>query len=301
MQDYCPAGPARIRQLGHPPRRLRITEREPMRIICVDDEELVLQLTLMMCRSLSYVDQAEGFTSPADALAWLDGNEADAALLDIDMPEMSGLALAAKIKEKYPDISVVFTTGYAQFAVDAFALHASGYLMKPLSKERIDEELRYARENRQESRAVSHISAVTFGNFDLLIDGRPISFPRSKSKELMAYLVDRQGSSVSRAEVFAILWEDALYDRSRQKQLDVVLRSLRQTLEANGIGDLIEVSSGTLRVKPEMIDCDLYRFMAGDVSAVNSYRGEYMSSYSWAEFTEAYIERRLEEMKPGRR
>ncbi|MBQ4181381.1 MAG: response regulator, partial [Firmicutes bacterium] len=152
-----------------------------MRIICVDDEELVLQLTLMMCRSLSYVDQAEGFTSPADALAWLDENEADAALLDIDMPEMSGLALAAKIKEKYPDISVVFTTGYAQFAVDAFALHASGYLMKPLSKERIDEELRYARENRQESRAVSHLSAVTFGNFDLLIDGRPLSFPRSKS------------------------------------------------------------------------------------------------------------------------
>lgn len=167
-------------------------EREPMRIICVDDEELVLQLTLMMCRSLSYVDQAEGFTSPADALAWLDGNEADAALLDIDMPEMSGLALAAKIKEKYPDISVVFTTGYAQFAVDAFALHASGYLMKPLSKERIDEELRYARENRQEIRAFSHLSAVTFGNFDLLIDGKPLSFPRSKSKELMAYLVDRQ-------------------------------------------------------------------------------------------------------------
>ena len=91
------------------------------------------------------MDQAEGFTCPSDALAWLDENEADAALLDIDMPEMSGLALAAKIKEKYPDISVVFTTGYAQFAVDAFALHASGYLMKPLSKERIDEELRYAR------------------------------------------------------------------------------------------------------------------------------------------------------------
>ena len=56
-------------------------EKEPMRIICVDDEELVLQLTLIMCRSLSYVDQAEGFTSPADALAWLEEHHPEIVLV----------------------------------------------------------------------------------------------------------------------------------------------------------------------------------------------------------------------------
>ena len=52
---------------------------------------------------------------------------------------------------------------------------------------------------------------------------------------------------------------------------------------------------GYLRVKPELIRCDLYRFMAGDIDAVNSYRGEYMSNYAWAELTEAYMDRRVRE------
>ena len=121
-----------------------------------------------------------------------------------------------------------------------------------------------------------------------------MSFARAKSKELLAYLVDRQGSSVTRAEAFSALWEDGFYDRSMQKQLDVILRSLRSTLEEAGVADVLEVQRGSVRVRPELISCDLYRFLAGDVDAVNAYRGEYMSSYAWAELTEAYIERRLQ-------
>ncbi|MCR4725406.1 MAG: response regulator [Clostridia bacterium] len=263
-----------------------------MNVICVDDEELVLQLTVSLCRDIPEVSEIEGFSYVQDALDWLSGHRADAALLDIDMPEMNGLQLAAKIKEIQPDVSVIFLTGYPQYAVDAFAMHASGYLMKPVTKDQLREELLYAGSLRKPEDP-AHVQAVTFGNFDLLVDGRPITFSRSKSKELLAYLIDRQGSSVSRSEAFAALWEDSLYDRSMQKQLDVVLRSLRTTLEENGVGDILEVQKGQVRIRPECIRCDLYRFMAGDIDAVNSYRGEYMNAYSWAELTEAYLERKL--------
>ena len=271
-----------------------------MNIICVDDEDLVLRLTTSMCRDIAGEDSSvEEFLFAQDALDWLDaGNSADIALLDIDMPDMNGLVLAAKVKEKSPDTAIIFLTGYSQFAVDAFAMHASGYLMKPVSKERLAEEIRYVSSSHPAKEdETPHIAAVTFGNFDLLVDGSPVSFARAKSKELLAYLVDRQGSSVTRAEAFAALWEDGFYDRSMQKQLDVVFRSLRSTLEDNGIGEILELQRGTIRVRPELISCDLYRFLAGDIDAVNAYRGEYMSSYAWAELTEAYIERKLSEKR----
>ena len=70
----------------------------------------------------------------------------------------------------------------------------------------------------------------TFGEFDLKVDGETVDFPRAKAKELLAYLIDMQGYSVSRANVFSVLFEDKQYDRSMQKQLDVIIRSLCEML-----------------------------------------------------------------------
>ena len=108
----------------------------------------------------------------------------------------------------------------------------------------------------------------------------------AKCKELLAYLVDRQGGGVTRAELSAILWEDRPYDRRLQKQLDVYIRSLRESLRQYGVGDMLEINRGIIRVRPEHFVCDAYLFFSGDSDAVNAYRGEYMSNYSWASMTE---------------
>ena len=263
-----------------------------MRIICVDDEALILQLTVSMCRNLPGAPEAEGFERAADALASLEKTPADVAILDVNMPDMDGITLAARIKEKSPDTAIIFLTGYAEYAVDAFALHASGYLLKPVRAERLASEVAYALAGRKTQPERPHVEVRTFGEFDLKVDGKPVVFSRARAKELLAYLVDRQGGFVTRAAVFAALWEDGFYDRSMQKQLDVVIRSLRTTLEENGIGDIVEIRRGALRVVPEKFDCDLYRFFAGDVAAVDAYRGEHMSAYSWASLTESYIDRK---------
>lgn len=263
-----------------------------MRAICVDDEPLVLQLTASLCRDLPQIDEVESFAGPQEALDWLKENSADLAMLDIDMPGMNGIMLAAKIKEMHPDIAIIFLTGYSQYAVDAFALHASGYLMKPISREKLSAEVDYAISGRHTPR-ISHVTVQTFGYFDIFVDGRLVNFTRSKAKELLAYLVDRQGSSATRSECFSVLWEDEPYDRSKQKQLDVIIRSLRSTLQEYGIGAILEQQGGTMRINPDLIDCDLYRFFEGDAGAVNDYRGEYMSAYSWASLTEAYLDRQI--------
>ena len=265
-----------------------------MTAICVDDEPLVLQLTLSLFRDLPGFQEVEGFAGPLEALDWLENHTPDIALLDIDMPGMNGLELARRIRDMHPDTAVIFLTGYSEYALDAFQLHASGYLMKPINREKLASEVDYALSGRNRGKA-SNVFAKTFGNFDLLVDGRPLVFKRSKSKELLAYLVDRHGGNVSRPEAFAVLWEDTFYDRAMQKQMDVVIRSLRSTLEEAGVGEIFEIQSGWMRILPERMDSDLFRFLDGNREAIQEYRGEYMSAYSWASQTEAYLDRILQE------
>ena len=114
-----------------------------MKVICVDDERLLMEYTVAMCLKIDGIDEAKGFTQPREALQWLSHERVDAALLDIDMPGMNGIELAAAIKEKWPDTAILFLTGYPQYALDAFRVHANCYLLKPVKKQKLEEEFRY--------------------------------------------------------------------------------------------------------------------------------------------------------------
>jgi hypothetical protein len=108
--------------------------------------------------------------------------------------------------------------------------------------------------------------------------------------------VDAKGCNMSRAAAFAKLYEDTPYDRKMQKQFDVIIRSLKDTLKQNSVEEIFELKTGELRVNTNVFDCDLYRLMNGDATAINSFNGEYMSAYTWASFTEAQIEKRIEKI-----
>ena len=269
-----------------------------MNVICVDDEELVLMRTVALVKKTGKFDKIDSFTDALEALDFLGGNPADLAFLDIDMPGMRGLDLAENMKKKCPGIRIIFLTGYSEFAVDAYAMHATGYLLKPIGYDRLLSEIEYAlgtgdgevkSQTKSSKPAKSRVKVETFGFFNILVDGKPLVFKRSKAKELIACLVDRQGQFVSRKDLFYILWEDDDYDRAKQKYFDTIIRSLKDTLEEYGVPEIFEMEKGLMRVVPEKIDCDLYRFLNKDEAAIESFKGEYMNSYSWASVTEGYL------------
>ena len=136
------------------------------------------------------------------------------------------------------------------------------------------------------------IEVRTFGGFDVMVHGELVMFGRAKSKELLAFLVDRCGTAVSRKEASSVLWEGKKCDRALQKQLDVVIRSLYSTLREYGISEIVETveNEKKIRIVPELLTCDLYRYLNGEVDAVQAYCGEYMDRYSWASLTEAYLD-----------
>jgi two-component SAPR family response regulator len=186
-------------------------------------------------------------------------------------------------------VNVIFATGYNEYAGEAMNMHASGYLMKPITAEKVRRELDDLRHPVEETRA-KRLFVRCFGNFEVFVDGKPIRFGRGRTKELLAYLVDRRGSVVSNNEIEAVMWEDASVDRSIHSYLRTLTADLRKSLEREGITDVLIKRRGALGVDPATFDCDFYEFLEGNASAVNAYKGEYMSQYSWAEITLGQLE-----------
>ncbi len=108
-----------------------------MNIIAVDDEQPVLYLVEKAIRKALPDCSLMGFTSAKEALAYAKNTVIDVAFLDIEMGSMSGLVLAEKLKEIHNKTNIIFITGYSDYAVDAFSLGSSGYIMKPVKPEAI--------------------------------------------------------------------------------------------------------------------------------------------------------------------
>lgn len=275
-----------------------------MTVVAVDDEEISLMCLEAVLDSMDDVDKVLTFSNAEDTIDYFKTGKADAAFLDIQLylsgGTLNGLMLAAKIKELCPECHVVFVTSCPEYAVDAFKLHVSGYIVKPVTREAARKELDYiimekraasnARGFVEEKEEEPKVRVQCFGNFEVFWKNKPVVFQLSKAKEPFAYLVHRKGASVSMAELAAVLFEDKEDGLSVQSQIRNLVASMRKTFSSLGCPDLFNKSRGYISVKTDLIDCDYYSFMNGDSDAINEYSGEYMAQYSWAEFTVGYLE-----------
>ena len=84
-------------------------------------------------------------------------------------------------------------------------MHASGYVTKPVSEKKIREEIDNLRYE-FELKPTKKLQIKCFGNFEIFHDGTPIKFARSKSKELFAYLIYKEGAAININELNAFLW-----------------------------------------------------------------------------------------------
>lgn len=266
---------------------------ERLHVVAVDDEALALR---DLCRALEAELPAgcvHPFSTSHEALEHVRKSRVDAVFCDIEMPGMNGIVFAKAVKDVRPETHIVFVTSYESYTLDAFALHATGYLLKPVEPAELRRELTFIYEH--PASPAQQLEVTTFGGFEVRLGGEPLVFKRSKTKELFALLVDRQGAGVSAREACDALWEGEPYTASQRSYYQTIVADLRATLERAGMGGVIVKAWNSLAIVPDLIDCDLYRFMAGDPLAINSYRGSYLPAYSWAEFSIGAIERTIYE------
>lgn len=251
-----------------------------MRFLAVDDEPYILEELRETLERARPQAEVLAFSRPSEALEAVRATPIDTAFLDVEMGSMSGLELAAELKRIQPEAHIIFVTGHPKYAVNAFQIHATGYLLKPISLEALERELTFLYEDAPACR----MKVQTFGGFEVFVDGKPMKFGRSKAKELLAYLVDKRGATATTAEAYAALFEEAEDTVSGKSMFRNIVRDLRLSLSAAGVEDVLLRGFNSLAIVPEMLDCDYYRFLEGDPAAVNQYHGDYLPQYSWAEF-----------------
>ena len=250
-----------------------------MNLLLVDDEKLALEALNKAVLGVLPGSDAHSFQKARLALEYAEDNKIDIAFLDIDMPVISGLEMAKKLQQIYPKTNIIFVTGFSEYALDAFNVYASGYLTKPVTEEAI-------------SRAIIHlrhpivskcVRFQCFGNFEAYYDNKPIQFSLNKTKELLAYLVDRKGAECRRNEIIATLFEDDFNIEYYKK----LRKDLIDTFTSLGIEEILSISRGGLAVNKEMVECDYYDYLENNQVKPPK---EYMTQYSFAEETFALLQ-----------
>ena len=250
-----------------------------MDILLVDDEPLqLLRLKNVVEEAVPDKGEVYSFNDPVEALKQVKGKNIDLAFLDIEMPGMNGVQLAKRLQAVNPKINIIFVTAYDQYALDALRLRASGYVTKPVNKNKVLEEIKNLRNPVSAPKSKS-LQIKCFGNFDVFYGGEPLRFSYKKSKEAFAYLVDREGSAISVNELNAILWEE-----DHPSYLRNLIADIQNTLRSVGAGDVFVKRHNECYIDVEKVDCDAYEYKKDNPDAVRKYRGEYMIQYDWAFF-----------------
>ncbi len=257
-------------------------------IFVIDDEQAVCEeIKEIISRAVPFAT-IETFGRGYDALDAITGGRVpDVVFSDIEMPGISGLEFAARLKGLALNTRIIFVTADEKYAVKAFKVKAHGYLIKPITVEDVEDELGYLPSIR--SGGTDKLEVKCFGHFDVYWKGEPVIFKRKQSKELLAYLIDREGAACNSREIAAALWKEDDNTKAEQNRIRVLVNDLKNTLKDIGMEDLLMRQHRELAIRKDMINCDYYRMLEGDMDAVNSYSGEYMIDYSWAELTNAKL------------
>ena len=247
-----------------------------MLFLAVDDENLQLNKLVDTLKAADSRCEVLSFNNPLVALEAVKQVKIDVAFLDIEMGGMNGVELGKRLKQLNPNINIIFVTGYDQYAIDAYSMHASGYLTKPVSVERIKAELSNLRYPMPGGNDANRLKAQCFGQFEVFYNNKPIKFARSKTKEMLAYLIDKRGAMVSVKEL-----SQALFGEDKGSYIRNLVADLTQALKELNIEDVFVKRFNSYGVDSSLISCDYYDYLKGEPYAVKAYRGSYMEQYSW--------------------
>jgi two-component system, LytTR family, response regulator len=132
-----------------------------MRVLIVDDEPLARTALAQILAARPDVERFDSASDAIEAQERLTKHSYDVMLLDISMPELSGLELLGRLQQYgRPLPSVVLVTAHAQHAVAAFEKHAVDYVLKPFSSERVNQALEFAFQRTASERAARFVELM---------------------------------------------------------------------------------------------------------------------------------------------
>jgi len=152
----------------------------PLRILIVDDNPGARALLRRCAREVEGVEVVGEAATGEEALLRVRETRPDVLFLDVDMPDVDGLAVARRLVEEYNDLYLVFVTAYPEHALEAFEVYAYDYIVKPIDESRVKRTLGRLREHLQPANAEfalgELVAAFRRSNQLLVRNGRELVF-----------------------------------------------------------------------------------------------------------------------------
>lgn len=234
-----------------------------MRAVIVDDERLAVVRLQQILENRADVEIVGAFTRYSELLREFKRLRPDVAFLDIDMPGMNGLELAAALLEMDEDLEIVFITAYDQYALEAFRVNALDYLLKPVDESVLDHTVRriIKRKARQPANKTdAPVKIQCFGQYLVprLEDGKSVDFPTAKAEELLAFLLVHREMNISKWMICESLWPEH-EPRKAEQNLHTTVFRMKKTLLENGIHIHLSSKKGFYHFQLQEA-CDYVRF-----------------------------------------
>jgi len=287
------------------------------RIVVVDDEKKALERFRRLIAEEANITLMASFTNPHEAIQYIKNEKVDIVFADIEMPEISGLEMADLIAEINPSIDVVFVTAYSQYALQAFQVHAVGYLLKPIEVEDIRKQMNQIikrRELRSSEPQKKKCVVQCLGQFLCYRNEQEfVNWRTSKAEELLGFLLHYRGKPVSKEKIMDTLWPD-MDPKKASQNLHSNLHYVRDTMKNIGFEDILERKRENYQLNTESIDCDMLEFMTliEEISKTDQtvdmmtlekvdklYQGAYFEdkTYEWAESFRQWLQNQFISLK----
>lgn len=132
---------------------------QKLNILIVDDEPLACSRIKSLCGEMDNINHIDVAGGGKEALDMIAQNCPEIVLLDIDMPDLSGMKVAERCKQLENAPEIIFTTAHSRYAVEAFRLDATDYLLKPVKVGQLKEAFGRVAEKRQVDSTGEHSEA----------------------------------------------------------------------------------------------------------------------------------------------
>jgi DNA-binding LytR/AlgR family response regulator len=206
-------------------------------VLAVDDESPALDELVYLLKNSAMASHVRAVNSATDALHHLHHERFDVVLLDIAMPGMDGLELARVMAQFSHPPAVVFVTAHEEHALAAFDVGGSGYLLKPVTEERLVTALRRVALPRHEDHTHDgefDTIAVEIGTLTRMVSREEVSWVESSGDYVRLHLRDGAQHLVRLPmSVLEEQWRDHGFVRIHRSYL-VSLREIREVRTAQG-------------------------------------------------------------------
>lgn len=252
-----------------------------MRGIILDDEPLMLETFVRLSQEIADLTIIGKFEYPEDVLEFAEQHSFEIAFLDIELPGMNGIECAKKLRERMPELLVVFISAYEDYLHESNEIGGDDYILKPYKSDTLEKMMGKMR--LLVRRQKKEIYVQMFGVFNIMKNGTPIPF-RGKAKEILALIMVKRGKEISNEEIYSTIWESREYSNVAMKVYYNALKRLKDSLEKYGLQNLIFSTARGQMANTDLFDCDYYAWQDNNLDKHERFDGEFLTEYSWGEY-----------------